>query len=388
MSGAPALAAWSDILTAKFLGNTPLQWVGLLGIILGSLVVGRVASFLLQKQAQRLEAKEKLAALAMLLASAQKPSGLLILAGGLYLATGSGMLTLADETLRFWGQVCQALAVLSAGWFIYRLVDLVEHVLRRWTSRTDSALDNQLVPLIRKSLRVFVVIVAALFIAQNVFQWDIGALVAGLGIGGLAFALAAKDMLANLFGSVTIFADRPFQMGDRIRVKGYDGTVEEVGFRSTRVRTLEGHLVTLPNSVIADEPVENVSRRPYIRRVLNVTVTYDTSPAKLRRALDILGQMLEVRRARFAPDQPPRVFFSDFNADSLNLAVYYWFAPPDWWEFQAFNHEFNLELLKRYNEEGIEFAFPTRTLYLKQGSPLRAELSRGDDGWQLRGPFT
>ena len=283
-------------------------------------------------------------------------------------------MTLAPDQRAFWNKACETLVVLAAGWLIFRLVDVVEHYLVRWTSRTETSLDDQLVPLVRKTLRVFVVIVALLFVAQNVFQWNIGALVAGLGIGGLAFALAAKDMLANLFGSMTIFADRPFSMGDRVKIGEHDGVVEEVGFRSTRIRTLTGHLVTVPNGTVATAAIENISARPYIKRVLDVTVTYDTAPEKLERGVEILREMLEARKEHFHVDSPPRVYFTDFNADSLNIQVYYWFAPPDWWDFLAFNHDDHMELLRRFNEEGIEFAFPTQTLYVKQDSPLAADV--------------
>ncbi len=249
-----------------------------------------------------------------------------------------------------------------------RRPDAVEVFLKKWTAKTPTELDDELVPIIRKALRVFVFIVLILFIAQNIFKWNIGALVAGLGIGGLAFALAAQDALKNVFGSIVIFADRPFHMGDRVKISGHDGAIDQVGFRSPRIRTLQGHLVTIPNAIVANTDIETVSRRPAIRRVLDVTITYDTPPEKVQRAVDILREMLDARAEHFPEDSPGRVYFSDFNAESLNLVVYYWFAPPDWWEYLAFTHEFNIELLRRYNEEGIEFAFPTRTLYVKQDS--------------------
>ncbi len=280
-----------------------------------------------------------------------------------------------------WDRVCATLAVIGISWVLFRLVGVVEYLLRRVTRSSESSLDNQLVPLVRKTLRVFVVIVAAVFIAQTVYEWDIGAVLAGLGIGGLAFALASKDMLANFFGSATIFADRPFRMGERIRFKGYEGIVEEVGFRTTRLRLrlLDGNLVTLPNALVANEPIENVSRRPSIKRVLNVTITYDTAPEKVQRGVDILRDMLAAREKHFPAHQPPRVYFNDFNAESLNIIVNYWFMPADWWMYMEFNHDFNMELLRRYNEEGIEFAFPTQTLYLKQGSQLQADVRLNPD---------
>jgi MscS family membrane protein len=365
------VVSWSE---GVFLGNNIWQWLGLLGVLLLSFVAGRATGFVLEKQASRLERTERLRVLAMLLRCLIGPVKMLLLAGGLYFASTFMAFRGQTDIQSFWVKVCEALAVLAAGWFIYRLVEIVEYFLLRWTSRTDTQLDDQLVPLVRKTLRVFVVIVAVLFIAQNVFQWNIGALVAGLGIGGLAFALAAKDTLANVFGSVTIFADRPFQLGDRIKVGGQDGMIEEVGFRSTRIRTLDGHLVTIPNAIIANQTIENVSRRPTIKRVLNVTVTYDTPPEKLQQGVDILREMLDARKDRFPEDYPPRVYFSDFASTSLDIVVYYWFEPPDWWEYLEFNHDFNMELLERFNAEGIEFAFPTQTLYLKQDSSFAAEV--------------
>lgn len=355
--------SWAD---GTFLGNTVWQWLGLLVVLLVSFAIGRTAAYVLQKQAEKLERAERLLVLGMLLRCLAGPLKMLLLAGGLYVAATFMDLDAQTELRGFWLKVCKTLAVLSAGWLIYRLVDVIEHFLRRWTSKTDTQLDDQLVPLIRKTMRVFVVIVAVLFIAQNVFRWDIGALVAGLGIGGLAFALAAKDALANLFGSVTIFADRPFQLGERVKVGGQDGAIEEVGFRSTRIRTLDGHLVTIPNSIIANQTIENVSRRPFIKRSMTVTVTYDTTPEKLQRGIEILKEMLEARKRSFHPDKAPRVHFSDFAATSLDIGVTYWFAPPDWEPYLNFNHDFNMELLERFNAEGIEFAFPTRTVYVKQ----------------------
>ena len=141
-----------------------------------------------------------------------------------------------------------------------------------------------------------------------------------------------------------------------------------MGFRSTRIRTLMGHQVVIPNSVVANEALENIGRRPYLKRVLDVTVTYDTSPEKVQRGVDIIREMLDARSEHFSAEVPGKVYFSDFNPASLNIVVYYWFTPPEWWKYLEFNHDFNMELLRRFNEEGIEFAFPTQTLYLKQES--------------------
>lgn len=391
--------AWYAFFHYRFLDNQVWQWASLLGVLILSFLVGKTVSFLLAQYGKRISGNDgSVRVLGMVLQCASGPLMLMALSIGLYVArlfmdlgfglqaeattqpAGGGVLR-GDEggiepagpIEHFWVQVTTTLSVIAVGWFIYRLIDVLEHLLRQFTSKTDTLLDDQLVPMFRRAMRVFVVIVVFLFLAQNVFQWDIAALIAGLGIGGLALALAAKDLLANLFGSVTIFADRPFHMGDRIKLGGFDGMVEEVGFRTTRIRTLDGNLVTVPNSVMVNEAVENISRRPSIKRVLEIGVTYDTPPAKLQRGVEIVEEMLEARKDSFPEDYPPRVYFSDFNASSLGIIVYYWFTPPDWWEYMAFNHGFNSELLRRFNEEGIEFAFPTQTVYVKKDQPDAAQ---------------
>jgi MscS family membrane protein len=375
---------WHAFLTQRyFWDNSYAQWLGLVGTILASLVVGKFAAMILLLQADRCARQEHRWKLSeLILRSLAKPLPLFVFGVAMYTYHQMGGISLvfnadSDNPLTlggFWDQVTYTLAVIAVTWFIYLMIDIIEIYLNKLTSRTETTLDDQLVPLLRKTLRIVLVIMAGVFLAQNVYQWDIGALIAGLGIGGLAFAFAAKDMLANFFGSITIFADRPFTMGERIKVQGYDGMIEEVGFRSTRIRTLDGNLVTIPNAIMANEAVENIGRRPTIKRVLNVTVTYDTAPEMVQRGVDILREMLEVRKDNFPEDYPPRVYFSDFNSESLNIVVYYWFAPPDWWEYLEFNHDFNMELLRRYNEEGIEFAFPTKTLYVKQDSPIEASV--------------
>ncbi len=359
---------------AEFLNNEIWQWAILFGALLVTFIVGKIISFVLIRQGQRLIRSERFVATGMVLRSLARPVALLIFAAGLYSARvfmrlDDVVFINADGAPKnfmwLWTAVCKTIAVIASGWAVYRLVDVLEIFLLRLTSKTHTQLDDQLVPILRKTLRVFVIIVAGLFIAQNIFHWNIGTLLTGLGIGGLAFALAAKDTLANFFGSVTIFTDRPFQMGERVRIGSHEGIIEEVGFRSTRLRTLTGHLVTIPNSVITNSPVENVGRRPYIKRVLDVTITYDTPPEKVDRAVEIIREMLDARKGHFPADRPGQVFFNDFNPTSLNIVVYYWFAPPEWWDYLEFTHEFNMELLRRFNEEGIEFAFPTQTLYVK-----------------------
>jgi len=213
-------------------------------------------------------------------------------------------------------------------------------------------------------------------------------LLAGVGIGGIAIALAARPALENIIGSFMIFADKPFKVGQRIKVTDYDGVVEEIGLRSTKIRLLNGSLTSIPNDKMVTLEIENIGRRPHIRRTFNICITYDTHPDKIIKAVKILGEILAVptrsdtetatsnensvsevhkphpNEAINKPDFPPRIYFSDFNADSLNIYVSYWFHPPEWWEYNEHAHWVNLQIKERFNVEGIEFAFPTQTIHL------------------------
>jgi len=160
-----------------------------------------------------------------------------------------------------------------------------------------------------------------------------------------------------------ILGDKPFEVGDRVVVAGHDGPVEGVGFRSSKIRTLDGHLVTVPNSEIVNASVQNIGKRPYIRRLANITITYDTPPEKVERAIAIVKDVLQDHEG-MNTDFPPRVFFNDFNDCSLNILMIYWYHPPDYWKYQEFSQGVNMAILKRFNAEGIEFAFPTQTIYL------------------------
>lgn len=247
-------------------------------------------------------------------------------------------------------------------WFLYNLVQLIDARLKRWAAATESDIDDILVPLIGKSLRVFIIIVGGMVVVRNLTGIEIGPLLASLGIGGLAVALAAKDSIANFFGTLTILFDKPFQVGERIVIDSYDGVVESVGFRSSRIRTLTGHLVTIPNEKLVNSTVENIGKRPHIRWLTDLGITYDTPPEKVTEAVHILEEILADHEG-LHPDFPPRVFFNGFNEWSLNIMILLWYHPANYWDFQVFIQRTCLEILRRFRDAGIDFAFPSRTVY-------------------------
>lgn len=270
-------------------------------------------------------------------------------------------------------------AAVALIWFIYRLVAIVDSRLKKWAATTDSTIDDMLAPLLGKSLRIFIVIIGAILVIQNLTGIKIGPLLASLGVGGIAVALAAKDSIANFFGTLTILFDKPFQVGQRIVIDSTDGTVESVGFRSTRIRTLTGHLVTIPNEKLVNTSIENIGQRPHIRWLNNITITYDTPPEKVEKAVAILREALDNHEGMH-PDFPPRVYFNGFNDWSLNILMVAWYHPADYWNMQEWQQKACLEILKRFNEEGIDFAFPSQTVYLANDDArqLKLQMLKGE----------
>ena len=265
--------------------------------------------------------------------------------------------------------------LLALFWFVYLFINVVDARLSLWATTTESTIDDILVPLFAKTLRVFVIILAGIIVLQNLTGIEIGPLLASLGIGGLAVALAAKDSIANFFGTLTILFDKPFQVGERIVIDNYDGVVEDVGFRSTRIRLLTGHLVTIPNEKVVNSGLENIGRRPNIRWLTNIGITYDTPADKIEKAVAIVREILADHEGMH-PDFPPRAYFNGFNDWSLNIMVLAWYHPPEYWEFQEWVQRTCLEITRRFGAEGIDFAFPTRTLHLANDAKrqLKVEL--------------
>jgi len=225
---------------------------------------------------------------------------------------------------------------------------------------TGTKLDDAIMPAIQTAAKVFIIIVAVLWVVDNL-GYNVKTILAGLGIGGLALALAGQQTLSNWFGAITIFADRPFAAGDRVQMAGFDGMIEQVGLRSTRLRTLEGTLVTIPNSTVANSEINNISRWPGRRVFTTIGVTYSAGPGGMEKALEIVrGVLAENAGVR----EDFIVNFEEFGASSLDIRVLYWTKTVDYAEFLSIREAVNLEIMRRFAAEGIEIAFPTQTVHL------------------------
>ncbi len=259
----------------------------------------------------------------------------------------------------------------------YRLVDVIGLYLEGVANKNDSSLDNNVVPLLRKILRVFVVIVGGLFILQNL-DVNITALLAGLSIGGLAVALAAQDTLKNMFGSFMIFVDKPFSVGHWITSGDIDGTVEEVGFRSTRVRTFRNSLTYVPNGKLADTTIDNHGLRVYRRFYMHIAVTYDTPPDLIE--VFVLGLRKIVENHPKTRKDFFLIEFNEMGDFALKIMFYIFFAVPTWPEELRARHEILIEIVRLAEKLNVRFAFPTQTLHMetspgKEGLTPRYDMS-------------
>ncbi len=249
----------------------------------------------------------------------------------------------------------KGLIVVVAGALTYLAVKVVNLLLEIWRTRTghegDRAFNEQLFSFIRKSLDAFIIVVAVLVTAQNL-GINITAVITSLSIGGLAVGLAAQDTLANLFGAVALFADKPFREGDQIKLEGAEGVVESIGLRSTRVRHPEGHLVAVPNKTMGNAIITNLTKRSSIKTVMNLVLAHDLTTEKVKRTLELLR---EIYRSH-SMTQDVWISFNQFAGRSLNLMIVHWWKGTDYQKYLAGMQEMNLTIKERFDAEGITLA--------------------------------
>jgi MscS family membrane protein len=364
---ATQVTTWLKNLDAPsfLLDNSVLAWLALLlGAVLGVLA-GRLTTMLLAFLARRCNTRGWNVRAQSLLDLAG-PASLGLLTLGLL----PGFSFLAEKP-DFVGPTLLLLAYLSVFWYLFNLLGLIGLAGReanRLRPDVASVLDRGFLPLIQRALRVCLLVIAVLVIARNVLQQNIGAWGAwltGLGIVGLAVSLAAQDTLKHLFGSLAILLDRPFGIGDRIVSCGFEGTVEDIGFRSTKIRTDDGRVACIPNSNIANGPIENISRRPALRRVIHLAIPARTSTENLREAMAALLQIFH-KDALGGPvcstvngvACPPQVCLDAIESGHLQLSILYWYTPATDPNYAAHAEQVNLRILDVLHESGVELWQP------------------------------
>jgi MscS family membrane protein len=353
-------SAMSAFLSQEIGPWTVSHFAGALVVMLGAVVTRFIVIHLLGRRLRAWAARTETQADDLAIRALLGPLGWLIVLIGTHFAwrlLGSRCPGMLDPGLKTFA----ALATVIVAWCAFRLVDVGFVMMAERAARTDSRIDDQLVPLLRKTSKIFVGVIATLVAVQNL-GFSVSGLLAGLGIGGLAFALAAKDTIANVFGSVTILVDRPFRVGDWVTLPDADGTVEEVGLRTTRIRTFDKTVVTIPNQTLTNATVENHSLMPRRRVRMTLNVTYATTPSQMRDLLRRLEELLR-KHPGVAPENL-QVRFLSFGESSLEVLVNYFTITVDYDEHTAIRQELNLAIMDLLDGLGVRFAFPTRTVRL------------------------
>lgn len=338
----------NDLLIKTFYGNTVLQWMTAFAVMIGALVLGKCIYWLIGKTIKRLAAKTRTRLDDILVDMLEEPFVLAIIIAGIW--HGLKFLNLSTGVGNVIDQLFVALIIVNGAWLVTRLFDsLVEEYLIPFVEQTESDLDDQLVPVIRKAIKLSVWTIAIIMALDN-SGYDVFSILAGLGIGGLAFALAAQETVGNFFGSIAIFIDKPFKVGDRIQAKGHDGVVTAIGLRSTRIKSrYEGRIVTIPNSVVAKADIVNVDSENG-RQVFSVyRLTPDMDETQITKAMDLLKQI-----AQSDEDTLEKVVtgFFAITEYSRDIMLLYWVNP------EASNLKtrtrVNLEIVRQFKANKID----------------------------------
>ena len=349
-----------EFLDYRFLGNSIEVWAVALAIIIGTFVATKIVYWVLSNILRKLTAKTKTNLDDVLIDKLEKPIRYSILIIGYWIAIH--YIYIENEgVMNFLEAVASIAAVLTLTSITSRVFDaLVTEVVQPMVEKTEGGADNYILPIISKAVKGIIWTFGIIIGLDNI-GFDITAMIAGLGIGGLALALAAQDSVKNIFDGIMIFLDKPFKIKDRIQIEGFDGVVEEVGLRSTRIRTLDGRIVTIPNSTFTDNSVVNVTSQPALKIVLNLGLTYDTDEVGMQKGVDILRQIVADNSDILEEDCSAG--FKDFGDFSLGILFIYYVKPEAHWLDSQ--NTISKEVLARFTAAGLDFAFPTQTLLNK-----------------------
>lgn len=292
----------------------------------------------------------------------ERPLQWLFVIIGLYVAVDYFPYLEQDNAL--FSKLIQSSIVIVVAWGLFNLAAATPIFFSNINKKSNVQLDEIVIPFISKGLRLVIIAIAISIIAQ-VFEYPIGGFVAGLGLGGLAFALAAQDALANLFGGFVIITERPFSIDDWILTPSVEGTVEDITFRSTKIRTFAQAVVTVPNSTLANEPITNWSQMGKRRVSTNIRVTYDSPLVRVKKVVERINKLLKTH-----PDihqETIFVTFDDFQDNGAEIMLYFFTKTTDWGKYLQVKEEINFKIMEIIEEEGVTIAIPSRRLYREEG---------------------
>jgi len=338
------------------------NWVAILTVVFFTVFFERLSNIILDL-ILKLTKRTKTELDDQLVSCSSRPIGNYIILFGAYVAGQIFQFPTAIKVKAFYIVLIKVLLVLNTILLLWRIVDIIGTYLFQRVSKTGSTIDDHLVPIFQMTAKIFVTIIGILYTIQAM-GYSVSGLLAGLGIGGLAVAMAAKDTLANFFGSIMILMDRPFKIGDWIKTGNDEGVVEQIGFRSTRIRTFPKTLISVPNSVIANTPIDNFSRMPKRRVKIVLGISYETSRTQMRALVTGIKKIIA--------DHPginqefSLVNFTDFSPSSLDILIYYFTATTDWAEHLSIRQEVNFAIMQLVEEMGVSIALPAQDIYIRK----------------------
>ncbi len=361
-----------DFFETIYLGNTGLNWTLFAGIILVSVLLKKVFSriishliYLIFKKSATAVGRDKFDLIVI------KPLEFIIVLGGIFIAgfyieppADMGLAPLGEFGIRtIIKDFMYILLVYGIIWLGMKMAEYLGLIFAHRATVTDSKLDDQLVPFLVDLLKVLVAVVGIFIILSDVFEVNIATLIAGLGVGGIALALASKDSIENLLGSFTIFFDQPFKVGDFVNFGGVTGAIEKVGFRSTRIRTAEKTFVTVPNRNIINSELDNFSERTHRRSRFEIGLTYDTTAEQIKK---ISADILEILMSNELTTNDPIVRFTTFGDSSLNILVQYLAFTKEYQAYLELNEQINFKIMEIVYKHGASFAFPSQSIYIEK----------------------
>jgi len=358
----------TEILLTNFLGNSIKDYIYFFGIILIGLIfkklISKYLSNILYKVVGKKDNNVGIDKFDELLT---KPIGFFIVLCFIYFgASYVSYPSFIDENFQSIFSKIFSLFLIYAIYKIFvKVIDYIGLILKQRAAETENKMDDQLIPFAIEIGRILVVIFALFFILGNVFDINITALATGLGIGGIAIAMASKESLENLLGSFTIFFDRPFTVGDVVKVGTVTGLVEKVGFRSTRIKTFDKSVVTVPNKKMIDAELDNLGLRPVRRVKFHIGLTYDTSTEQIK---NIVSEIQEMINSHEKTNEEGKVRFQEFGASSLDIMVLYYVNSPKWEDLIDVKEDVNYKIMDIVKKHNSDFAFPSTSVYLHQNN--------------------
>ena len=295
-------------------------------------------------------------------ASLNKP---IIFAGVLTgIVYGLRAITMPEAIINCVNRIYFLVIIFIVAWALLRMLSVMRLLLQEIAKKTENVYDDLLVSLIYPVLKGAIWVVIVLFIAENVFNFKVTTLIAGAGVAAMAVAFAAQNTIANIFGALALISDRPFTIGDMISFNGKRGSVVAIGLRSTTLRTLDGTLWCVPNKEVAEASIENISKRPNIKWSFAIDLVYDTTPAQIVRAKEIVKEVLLSSPLTDPEKNAPAVWFAEYAESALRITAINWFQTTNWGEFCEQREQLQLQILEKLAAENLELAYNTQTVHL------------------------